>query len=58
VRWSDPPNSDNWYWEDVFSGDHDAAVANWTLPAGTHTLEIAYREDGALWDVIVISKVD
>ncbi|MBA7668829.1 hypothetical protein ES703_76945 [subsurface metagenome] len=58
VRWMDPPNSDNWYWHDVFSGDHDATVANWTLPAGTHTLEIAYREDAALWDVIVISKID
>jgi len=58
VRWSDPPNSEGWYWEDVFSGDHDEEVANWTLPAGTHTLEIAYREDAALMDAIVISKVD
>ncbi len=58
VRWSDPDDSDKWYWADVFSGDHDETVANWTLPAGTHTLEIAYREDAALWDVIVISKID
>ncbi len=58
VRWSDPPNSNNWYWHDVFSGDHDDAVANWTLPAGTYTLEVAYREDGALLDIIVISKID
>ncbi len=58
VRWSDPPNSDNWYWNDVFSGDHGNAVANWTLAAGTYTLEIAYREDGALLDIIVISKLD
>ncbi|MHC4510505.1 MAG: discoidin domain-containing protein [Planctomycetota bacterium] len=58
VRWSDPPNSTGWYWYDVFSGDHDAETANWTLPAGTYTLEIARREDGALMDVIVISKID
>ena len=58
VRWSDPPDSDNWYWHDVFSGDHDEETANWTLAAGTHTLEIARREDGALLDVIVISKID
>jgi hypothetical protein len=58
VRWSDPPDSSNWYWHDVFSGDHDNEVANWTLPAGTYTLEIARREDGALLDVVVISKVD
>jgi hypothetical protein len=58
VRWSDPPDSDNWSWCDVFSGDHDQAVANWTLPAGTYTLEIARREDGALLDTILISKVE
>lgn len=58
VRWSDPPDGDAWYWEDVFSGDHDGQTANWTLPAGTYTLEIARREDGALLDAIVISKVD
>jgi len=58
VRWSDPPDSDNWYWYDVFSGDHNQAVANWTLPAGQHTLEIARREDAALIDAILISKID
>jgi hypothetical protein len=61
VRWSDPPNGNNWHWEDVFSGDNvggDDATVFFTLPAGTHTLEIARREDGALLDVIVISKVD
>jgi len=58
VRWSDPPDSDNWFWYDVFSGDHDGETANWTLAAGTHTLEIARREDGALLDIIVISKID
>jgi hypothetical protein len=58
VRWSDPDDSDNWYWADVFSADHEATVANWTLPAGTYTLEIARREDGALIDAIVISKID
>jgi len=58
VRWSDPPDGDHWHWEDVFSGDHAGEVANWTLPAGSHTLEIARREDGALLDAIVISKVD
>jgi hypothetical protein len=58
VRWSDPPDGDHWHWEDVFSGDHAGQVANWTLPAGTYTLEIARREDGALLDAIVISSID
>ena len=57
VRWSDPPDGDNWHWEDVFSADHDTSVAtNWTLPAGTYTLEIARREDGALLDAILITN--
>ncbi len=55
VRWSDPPDSDNWYWNDVFSGDHGGETANWTLAAGTYTLEIARREDGALLDAILIT---
>jgi len=58
VRWSDPPNSSNWYWYDVFSAEDNAATVLFTMPAGTHTLEIAYREDGALLDVIVISKIN
>jgi len=58
VRWSDPPDGDDWHWEDVFSGDHAGETANWTLPAGTYTLEIARREDGALLDAIVISRID
>jgi hypothetical protein len=58
VRWSDPPDGDHWHWEDVFSGDHAGEVANWTLPAGSYTLEIARREDGALLDALVISRVD
>jgi len=59
VRWGDPDDSDNWYWADVFSGDDDQdATVLFTMDPGTYTLEIAYREDGALLDAIVISKVD
>jgi len=61
VRWSDPDDSDNWFWDDVFSGDNvgdDDPTVFFTMPAGTHTLEIGYREDGALMDAIVISKID
>jgi hypothetical protein len=58
VRWSDPPNGDNWHWDDVFSDDHGRQVANWTLAAGTYTLEIARREDGALLDAILITSIE
>ncbi|MHC4174709.1 MAG: hypothetical protein ACYTBX_12375 [Planctomycetota bacterium] len=58
VRWSDPPNSDSWYWHDVFSAEDNGETVLFTMPTGTYTLEIGYREDAALMDVIVISKID
>jgi hypothetical protein len=59
VQWNGIPDLRRWSWNDVFSDD---AVGNatvfFTLDPGTHTLEIARREDGAQLDVIVISKID
>ncbi|MFQ6036509.1 MAG: discoidin domain-containing protein, partial [Sedimentisphaerales bacterium] len=48
-----------WHWDDVFSDDDPGnPTVQFTMPAGTYTLEIAYREAGAMLDVIVISKID
>ncbi len=58
VRWSDPPNSTNWYWHDVFSAEDDGETVLFTMDPGTYTLEVGYREDAALMDAIVISKID
>jgi len=59
VSWNGMPDAGNWYWHDVFSDDDDEnATVLFTMPAGTYTLEIGYREDGALLDAIVISKID
>jgi hypothetical protein len=58
VRFNGIDAPDGWSWDEVHSNDHDDAVVNWTLPAGTHTLEIAKREDGTWLDTIVISKID
>jgi hypothetical protein len=44
-----------WGWDDVHSNDHGNETVIWTLSAGTHTLEIAKREDGVLLDAIVIT---
>ena len=59
VRWNDPPATTGWFWNDVFSDDdnQDATVL-FTMPAGTHILDVARREAGAMLDVIVISKVN
>jgi hypothetical protein len=35
--------------------NHGGKTVLFTLPAGTYTLEIAYREDGCLLDALVIT---
>lgn len=56
VRFNGMDAPSGWAWDEVHSDDHGQAVVNWTLPAGTHTLEIAKREDGVLLDAILITS--
>jgi len=58
VRWSDPPNGDTWHWDAIFSTDDANTDVEWTMAAGTYTLEVAYREDGALVDGFLIQSLD
>ncbi|MHC4175523.1 MAG: discoidin domain-containing protein, partial [Planctomycetota bacterium] len=58
IRFNDISDGAEWHWDEVHSNDHDNQVVKITLPAGPHTLEIARREEGALLDAIVISKID
>ncbi|MHC4509463.1 MAG: discoidin domain-containing protein [Planctomycetota bacterium] len=58
IRFNDISDGANWHWDEVHSNDHGDEVVSITVPAGQHTLEIARREDGALLDVIVITKID
>ena len=44
-----------WHWGDVINTDAANISVRYTLAPGTYTLEIAYREDGARLDAIVIS---
>jgi len=56
VSWNFP-NGATWHWDNVRNGTAGGTdpVVHFTLSAGTYTLEIAYREDGARLDAIVIS---
>jgi len=45
-----------WSWDDVHSDDHDRQVVYFALPGGTHILEIARRESGALLDSLLITR--
>ncbi len=58
VRFNDIAAGEAWHWDEVHSSDDANQVVEWTLAAGTHTLEIAYREAGAQVDVIVIQPVN
>ncbi len=55
IRFNDIDDGAAWHWDEVHSSDHNNGVVNITLSAGKHTLEIAYREDGAKLDGFVIT---
>lgn len=54
VLFGQPQHSDDWQWTEVTSRNDGNQVVEFTLPAGTHTLEVARREDGTLLDAIAI----
>ncbi|MCH8217775.1 MAG: hypothetical protein IH892_13500, partial [Planctomycetes bacterium] len=56
VRFNDISNGDAWHWDVVHSSDDGNSVVDFTLSAGTHTLEIARREDGTLLDAIAVTR--
>ena len=55
IQWNGVPVSQNWAWNTIYSSDDGAKTVLFTLPAGTYTLEMAYREDGCLLDALVIA---
>jgi hypothetical protein len=52
MNWGFPAGARTWQWSELANG---ATGIRCTLAAGTYTLEIAYREDGAQLDAIVIT---
>ncbi|MCU0915597.1 MAG: discoidin domain-containing protein [Planctomycetes bacterium] len=44
-----------WHWDGIVNTDAANLAVRYTLPPGAHTLELAYREDGAQLDAIVIT---
>jgi hypothetical protein len=53
VRW-DLVDSTDWNWGPVSSMDDAGEIVQFTMSAGNYTLEIGYREDGALLDTILL----
>jgi len=56
VRYNEIAAGDRWHWDEVHSNDDGNSVVEFTLPAGTHSLEIAQREDGTLVDAIAVLR--
>ena len=55
IRYNGIPHGDTWHWDDMHNDQDGSIPIHFTLGAGTHTLEVAWREDGALLDAIVIT---
>jgi hypothetical protein len=58
-QWNNLQPRPNWDWDDVHHTDGAAmtdTLVEWTLAEGANTLEIAYREEGAQLDKIVITN--
>ncbi|MFA0964974.1 T9SS type A sorting domain-containing protein [Roseivirga sp. BDSF3-8] len=56
VNWNSIPASTSWQWDDVHDSNNGGQAVSYNLSAGSHTLSIAYREDGGLLDKLVISN--
>lgn len=57
VRWNEIAGGSDWHWDVVHSYEDSNKEVEWTMAAGTYTLEVAYREEGTLLDAIQISNV-
>jgi hypothetical protein len=55
IIWNGIPAGAEWHWAEVYSSDDGDKTVHFTMPAGTYTLEIGYREDGALLDALIIT---
>ena len=55
IRWNEIQSSSDWVWDEVHDADNGNQVVNFFLSAGSHTLKIAYREDGTKLDKLIIT---
>ncbi len=49
-KWNDWNTAATWDWIDVTDNDNGNTLLKWNLSNGNHTIDIAYREDGARVD--------
>ena len=56
INWNDVVPGASWHWARVTNDAASDAVVSYSLAAGNHTLTIAYREDGARLDRLLITS--
>jgi hypothetical protein len=56
TNWNNIPLGSSWHWDDVHNGASGNTLVTYGLAAGSHTLAIAYREDGARLDKVLITN--
>jgi hypothetical protein len=56
TNWNNIPTGSSWHWDDVHNGASGNTLVTYNLAAGNHTLTIAYREDGARLDKVLITN--
>jgi hypothetical protein len=54
IRWNGIAPGSAWHWTQV-KADGASSPAQFALPAGDHTVQIGYREDGTRLDVLVVT---
>lgn len=55
INWNNIPLGTAWHWVQI-KAEGAASAAKFTLSQGTHTLRIAYREDGTKLDQLIITN--
>jgi hypothetical protein len=56
TKWNEIETGSSWHWARLHDSDDDDRVVSYTLAAGSHTLTVAYREDGARLDRVLITN--
>lgn len=56
IPWNNIARSTAWTWDEVHNSNAGDTLMTYNLSAGSHTLTIAYREDGAKIDRILVTS--
>jgi hypothetical protein len=56
IMWNSIAPGSSWHWDEVHNSNNGNQVVSFTLSSGSHTLTVAYREDGTQVDKIYITN--